>query len=378
MRESTIIIGAGQAGLAVAHALAERSVSSVVLDGAEAIGDSWRKRWDSLSLFTPAMHDGLPGIPFPAPPTAYPSKDEFADYLGRYARSLKAPIRLSTSVTQVSHRGTEFLVETTSGPLEADAVILATGAHPLPYIPAFAPDVAKGIHQTHSADYTKPSDLPSGAVLVVGSGTSGTQIALDLASTLDVTVAGRPTPHIPDAVFRFAGAAYWAFVSHFLTTATPIGRKVAATFHDRGAPLISVSPKDLDRAGVKRVARIAGLDAGRPVTENGEVLIPNSIVWATGYRPDFTWVDGLPVDTNGWPISRRGIVDAVPGLYTVGFPFQFGLTSGLIGGVGRDAAYVAAAVQQRIGVKTATPATVGTGERKPTTAPAPGRQAGTR
>ncbi|GGE87674.1 flavin-containing monooxygenase [Mycetocola zhadangensis] len=348
MEPSTIIIGAGQAGLAVAHELEERSVSCVVVDRAEAIGDPWRERWDSLRLFTPAVHDGLPGLPFPAPPASLPSKDEFADYLNVYAGTLSAPVHLSTSVTRVTNAGDRYLVQTSSGLMEADSVVLATGTHPLPHVPAFATDIAADIRQLHSSGYSKPDDLPSGTVLVVGSGTSGLQIALDLARSHDVTVAGRPTPHIPDAIFRFAGAAYWALVSHLLTTATPVGRKVAATFHDRGAPLISVSPGDIDRAGIMRVARITGTDAGRPVTQDGDVLTPRSIVWATGYRPNLDWVDGLPLDAHGWPISIRGVVDAVPGLYTVGFPFQFGLTSGLIGGVGRDAAHVAGAIQSRV------------------------------
>ena len=348
MKTSTLIIGAGQAGLAVARELEERALSCLLVDRGHAIGDSWRQRWDSLRLFTPAVHDGLPGLPFPAAPTALPSKDEFADYLARYAGALAAPIRPSTSVSRVTKIDSRFLVETSSGPIEADSVVLATGAHQIPHVPAFATDIAESIRQLHSTNYRKPSDLPSGRVLVVGAGTSGAQIALDLAPSHEVTIAGRPPTHIPDAVFRFAGAAYWALVHHLLTRATPVGRKVAAGFHDRGAPLISVSTKDLDRAGVRRVGRVTGIDAGRPVTENGEILTPSSIVWATGYQPDVGWVDGLTFDAHGWPVSVRGIIEAVPGLYTVGFPFQFGLTSGLIGGVGRDAAHVATAIQSRM------------------------------
>lgn len=347
MRPSTLIIGAGQSGLAVAHELGKRALSCVVVDGADTIGDSWRRRWESLRLFTPAAHNGLPGLAFPAPPRALVSKDEFADYLAQYASTLACPIKLSTSVTRVTRIDSRFRVDTTTGPMDADSVVLATGTHPVPYVPPFATEVEASIVQLHSADYSKPSDLPPGNVLVVGSGTSGLQIALDLAPFHDVTVAGRPTPHIPDAVLRFAGAAYWALASHLLTRATPVGRKVAATFHDRGAPLISVSTNDLDRAGITRVTRIERTDSGRPVTENGEILSPTSIVWATGYRPALTWVDELPLDAHGWPISARGVIETVPGLYTVGFPFQFGLTSGLIGGVGRDAAHVATAIQRR-------------------------------
>ncbi|MFU8946890.1 flavin-containing monooxygenase [Mycetocola zhadangensis] len=348
MGPSTIIIGAGQAGLAAAHALEQRSVDCLILDRTTQIGSTWRERWDSLRLFTPAAHDGLPGLPFPARSSSLPRKDDVADYLVRYAATVSAPVSLATAVTRVYRTDAGFIVETSSGQREAASVILATGTHPVPLTPELAGDLTPGIVQIHSAQYRNPDGVPSGKVLVVGSGTSGIQIALDLAKTHDVTVAGRPTAHIPDAIFRYAGGAYWAFAHRVLTTATPIGRKVAATFHDRSAPLISVSPQDLDVAGVRRVGRIVSAKDGQPITESGEVLAPNTVIWATGYRPGLDWIDDLPVNRHGWPVSNRGVIDALPGLYTVGFPFQFGLTSGLIGGVGRDAAYVADAIQAQL------------------------------
>lgn len=125
---------------------------------------------------------------------------------------------------------------------------------------------------------------------------------------------------------------------------TPIGRKVQPKVRSQGAPLIHVSVADLDRAGVERLPRVAGAQDGKPVLEDGRVLEVTSIVWATGYRPDFSWIDFPVADASGWPSGDRGVSDTAPGLYFVGMPFQFGLTSGLIGGVGRDAAHVAARI----------------------------------
>jgi putative flavoprotein involved in K+ transport len=181
-------------------------------------------------------------------------------------------------------------------------------------------------------------------VLVVGSGTSGVAVALELSQTHEVTIAGRPTARIPDRLLRYAGAPYWAFINSVLTIRTPIGRKVAAQFHDRGAPLLGAGVEDLDRAGVARHPRLVKVVDGKPILEDGATPAVTSVIWATGYRPEFAWIDDLAATEKGWPATRRGVVPERPGLFFVGMPFQFGLTSGLLGGVGRDAAYVASAV----------------------------------
>lgn len=184
---------------------------------------------------------------------------------------------------------------------------------------------------------TGESDEERWDTVIVAAGQAGLALGQALAER-----GGRfPTPQVPNAVTRFAGSAQWAFVNSVLTLRTPIGRRAAAGFHDRGAPLIRVSMNQLEHAGAVRMSRLVGTTGGTPRFDTGETLSPASIVWATGYRPDFGWNPLLPVDAAGWPIARQGVVESVPGLYVLGMPFQYALTSGLIGGVARDAAYLA-------------------------------------
>jgi putative flavoprotein involved in K+ transport len=337
----TIVIGGGQAGLAVGYFLQARGDDFVILDGAEQVGDAWRKRWQSLRLFTPAQHDGLPGMPFPGTRGDCPTKDAFADYLARYAAHFGLPVRSGVRVTGLTRTPAGFVVDTATGQLTAARVVLATGTNPHPWTPPFADDLSPAIHQLHTSDYTGPADIPAGPVLVVGAGTSGVQIAIELAATHPTSIAGRPTTHIPDLLLRVAGGPYWWFISNVLTTATPMGRKARPKVRGGGGPLISVSVKDLAAAGVTRLPRVAGVRDGCPLLEGDSTVDVATVVWATGFRPDFSWI-GLDVtDDSGWPAGARGVSSKAPGLYFVGMPFQYGLTSGLIGGVGRDAAYVA-------------------------------------
>jgi putative flavoprotein involved in K+ transport len=225
--------------------------------------------------------------------------------------------------------------------LKCDKVIVATGTNPLPRIPVFEKDLDKNIHQIHSSQYLNPDSLPSGSVLVVGAGTSGVEIAIELAKSRHTVISGHPTFHIPDPVFRYAGRLYWWFASNILTVKTPIGRKAKKSIVKGGGPLINVSVKDLVAAGVEQVSRMAGVEDGQPKFEDGRKVTVSSIVWATGFKPDFSWIDLKVTDEkNGWPITKRGVSTEVKGMYFIGMLFQYGLTSGLIGGVGRDAAFI--------------------------------------
>jgi putative flavoprotein involved in K+ transport len=343
-----VVIGAGQAGLAAGYHLARTKLRFEILEQAPRVGEAWRHRWDSLRLFTPAQHDGLPGLPFPAGRNTYPGKDEFAAYLENYAAHFGLPVRTGVRVDRVAAAGSGFAVDTAGGPVLARNVIVAAGANVLPRVPGDAVGLDPGISQLHSSQYRGPADIPDGEVLVVGAGTSGAEIALELAAGHRVLLAGRPTPHIPDPLLRYAGGAYWQFIHSVLTLRTPAGRKVAATIHQRGAPLIRISPKDLDRAGVVRMPRFSGTADGRPVFDGGGSAQVRTVIWATGYRPNLDWVHGPERAPSGWPRTTRGAVPGVPGLYFVGLPFQYALTSGLIGGVGRDAAYVVRQLAQRV------------------------------
>jgi putative flavoprotein involved in K+ transport len=337
----TIIIGAGQAGLAAGYHLLKAREDFIIIDTAENIGDSWRKRWDSLRLFTPSQYDGLPGFPFPASRNTLPTKDETADYLEKYVEKFKLPVHMGETVNHLSRTESEFEITTNKGILKCDKVIVATGTNPLPRIPGFANDLDKNIHQIHSSQYCNPDSLPSGNVLVVGAGTSGVEIAIELAKSRHTFISGHPTFHIPDPVFRYAGRLYWWFASNILTVKTPIGRKAKKSIVKGGGPLINVSVKDLVSAGVEQVPRVSGIERGQPRLENGRMVPVSSIVWATGFKPDFSWIRLKVTDEkSGWPMTKRGVSTEVKGLYFIGMLFQYGLTSGLVGGVGRDAAFI--------------------------------------
>lgn len=188
----TVVVGAGQAGLATAHLLAEKHRGVVVLDGAHRVGDGWRRHWDSLRLYTPAWADALPGLPFPAPRWSFPTKDEFADYLERYAEQLDLPVRLDTRVERVdAGPGSDgYVVTTDRGRITADNVVIATGTFGrTPRVPGFADQLTPSIRQLHSSEYRHPGQLPDGRVLVVGAAHSGCDIAYEVAASRPTTLA---------------------------------------------------------------------------------------------------------------------------------------------------------------------------------------------
>ena len=337
----TLIIGAGQAGLAVGHALRQRGIEPLILERDKQLGASWRNRWDSLRLFTPAAHDGLPGLPFPAPEDSFPTKDQMAEYLESYASHCGLDVRTGVEVTAARHDGDKWVIMTASGETRASRLIVATGTNSVPAIPAIAADLDPRIDQLHSSEYRNPAQIASGDVLVVGAGTSGADIALELAATHRVFIAGRPTVHIPDFALEHFGALYWRFINSVLTRKTPIGRRAARGFENRGAPLIRVSMPQLERAGVTLLPRVEGVTDGSPTLTDGRTILVRTIIWATGYRASLDWITTLPGTEGGWPDHARGIVAEQPELYFLGIPFQFALTSTLIGGVGRDAEFIA-------------------------------------
>lgn len=343
----TIVIGAGQAGLAIGFHLKKLGQDFLILDSQARIGDVWRNRWDSLRLFTPAQHDALPGQPFPAARGSFPAKDAMADYLEDYAKNWELPVSHGVQVTGVEREDGKFKVQSSTGPFLAKNVVVATGANTRPRIPAEAEALDPAIRQLHGAEYSNPEAIPPGEVLVVGSGTSGVEIAVELASSHRTYIAGTPPFHVPGPVLRYAGGLWWFMIHHALTRSTPMGRKVATDFTQHGAPLIRTSVKELELAGVTRLPRFAGARDGQPLLQDGRTLPVATVIWASGYQPDFGWIRGLPEDEHGWPATSRGAVEQLPGLFFVGMPFQYGLTSGLVGGVGRDAEYVAGLITSR-------------------------------
>jgi putative flavoprotein involved in K+ transport len=352
----TVVIGAGQAGLSVGYHLARQGRRFVILDANQRIGDAWRKRWDSLRLFTPARYNGLPGWPFPAPAWSYPTKDEMADYLEAYAARFDLPVRSGVRVDGLSTVGHRYVVAAGERRFEADHVVVASGAYQRPRIPAFAPELDPGIVQLHSSEYRDPSQLRGGGVLVVGAANSGAEIALEVSGDHRTWLSGR---HPGQEPFRPGGRwdrlllpVVWFMASHLLTVKTPPGRAVQQKFHAQGAthvglPLARVRPKDFSAAGIERVPRTAGARDGLPVLDDGRVLEVANVIWCTGFVPDFAWID-LPVFAeDGGPLHDRGVVGSEPGLYFVGLVFLYALASSLVGGAGRDAEHIANHIASR-------------------------------
>ena len=352
-RIQTVVIGAGQSGLTVGYHLAKQGVPFVILEAKQRVGDTWRMRWDSLRLFTPAKYDGLVGMPFPAAPLSFPTKDQMADYLELYAHRFKLPVRTGVIVTRVSKRGDEFLVETNEGSIVAENVVVAMASYQKGRLPAFAKDLAPSVAQFHSIDYRNAKQFAPGAVLVVGAGNSGAEIVLEAAKNGHTTyISGRNPGHVPFKIESTVGKYVLApillrFVFHrVLTLDTPVGRKLYAKQHG-GAPLIRTRPMELEQAGVVRVAKTVGATDGKPVLDDGRSLDVNTVVWCVGFDPGLSWID-LPVfDSRGEPVHRRGVVEKQPGLYFTGLQFLYAMTSTMIHGAARDAEYVAKAVIRR-------------------------------
>src|SRR5215207_3522251 len=298
----TVIIGAGQSGLALGYYLAQQHRSFVILDAGTRVGDAWRNRWDSLRLFTPAKYDGLPGRPFPGDPLAFPTKDEQADYLEDYASRFHLPVRPNTAVTRLSHDGQRFHVAAGAQRWTAKNAVLATGACHLPKTPGFAAELPSDVLQLHSHNYKNPAQLKPGPVLVVGVGNSGAEIALDTSRTHETWLAGKPSGEIPFRhgrttarfvfpVVRFAGA-------RVLNTNTPVGRKVLPKMASTARPLIRTKLADLAAAGVHLVPRVAGVRDGEVMLADGRSVPVANVIWCTGFTEAYPWLDipALPVN----------------------------------------------------------------------------------
>ena len=347
-RFEVVVVGGGQAGLAIGRELAARDADFVIVDKAERVGESWRRRWDSLRLFTPAAYSALPGMHFPAPAAHLPDKDDVANYLEQYAERFDLPLRLNTSITSLRRNGERYVLTTDNATLEADHVVVATGPFQRPRVPTLAARLSSDILQLHSSEYRNPLTLPPGPVLVVGAGNSGAQIAMEIARVRKVWLAGRDVGHLPR---RWLGRDLfdwvWPIMQRF-SVDTRVGRAMQARARNTDA-LIGITSRMLAASGVKRVGRVTEVRGGLPVCD-GEVVTPSVIVWCTGYDTDYSWID-LPIfDAEGRVTHRRGVVENLPGLYFLGLRFQRRMSSALLGGVGADAAFLAEDIMQRCAV----------------------------
>ena len=350
-RHEAVIIGAGQAGLAAGYHLARRGIDFTILDAGGRVGDVWRERYDSLLLYSPARYNALPGLSFPLGRSAFPTGRQMADYLETYADHHRLPVETGVRIERVgaSNEAGEGRYSISAGDrrYQANQVIVATGGFQRPHVPDLASRLDPGIRQLHSADYRSPHQLADGPVLVVGLSHSGADIAYELANAGHRTVvSGKAHGQLPFSVESRRAQLAWPVMrfmaSNVLTLSTPIGRKMAPKVRAGGGPLLRVRRGDLKAAGITlHEARTIDVDArGRPVLSDGTALDVANVVWCTGFRPDYGWIE-LPVfGENGWPRERRGVVDESPGLYFLGIPFLYSFSSMLVLGAGRDAAHV--------------------------------------
>jgi putative flavoprotein involved in K+ transport len=340
----TIVIGAGQAGLAAGYHLTKRGKPFLIIDSADRVGGSWTNRWDSLRLFTPSSRDSLPGLELGGG-SSFPTPAGLLDYMQRYAEHFALPLRLGVTVDGLFRENDGFRATAAGEVFDAANVILATGAHRVPRVPEFAADLGEDIVQLHSAQYRSPAQLNPGTVLIVGAGNSGAEIGVEVAHTHPVLLAGRNVGQLPIDTRNWQGKLLFPLIwwtwEHVLTEKKLPGRKVQAeALKGHGEPLIRQKEKDIKAAGITRTARIVRAVHGRPQTEDGDLLDVANVIWATGYTPDFAWLDLPGLDSSGRLDSDRGAVKGQPGLYVLGQEFQYMFNSHTIGGVGKDAAYV--------------------------------------
>jgi len=333
-----VVVGGGQAGLAIGYFLSQQGCDFTILEAAAEPAAAWRERWDSLKLFTSARYSGLPGLAFPGDPDRYPTRDEVVDYLTEYARHFDLPVRFGSRVGSSSKAGERYVVAAGNRTYVADQVVVATGPFQVPVVPQLAADLALEVLQLHSSDYRSADQIPGGSVLVVGGGNSGFQIAEELAETHNVhlSIGSRQKP-LPQRVL--GRDLFWFLDATGLirkSAKSRIGRKLAGR-----DTLIGPRPgKRVRRHGVQPHGRAVEADGTSVGFDDGSRLDVRTVIWATGFRIDHTWID-LPIfDGEGRLVHRRGVTDS-PGLYFLGLTWQYTRGSALIGFVKEDAEHIA-------------------------------------
>jgi putative flavoprotein involved in K+ transport len=331
-----LIVGASQAGLAMGYFLKKEKLSFAILGKEDRVGDPWRNRYDSLTLFTPRWLSALPGMKLAGDPEGYATKDEIADYLENYSAAFDLPLRLSTAVKSLEESGGLFYASTNNGTYIARKVIVATGPFQKAFIPAFARQLPGHVFQIHTSSYTNPTQLQPGKVLVIGAGNSGAQIAVELSSEREVFLsAGHSIKFFP---FEWLGKGIFWWLKKIglydLSATTKLGEWVRR----QGDPIFGKELQKLIRKGkVNLKPRASKAEAQSVIFEDGSEVEVQNIIWATGFHSDYSWM-AIPdaFDEQGMPLHHQGI-SPVNGLFFLGLPWQRRRSSALIGGVGEDA-----------------------------------------
>lgn len=337
-----IVIGGGQSGLAIGHYLKQDGRRFVILEKHSQIGHSWRERYDTLVLFTPRRYSDLPGFLFPGDRDGLPGKDDAANYLESYAEYFELPVQLDTEVIRVEKVDNGFWVHTNQEILQADRTIIATGPFHTPYLPPIEQYVAGDVVSLHTSLYKNEHQLQDGPVLVVGGGNSGAQIAVELAENRPVMLSmGQSRSFLPLTIL---GKTIFDYMRALGLLTAPVSSWLGKRLSRMPDPIFGYRKQiqQLEQSGqLKLVPRTISL-SGNTVTFAGGSQAPvANIIWATGFRPQYDWLH-IPdaLDANGRPIHQRG-VSPVHGLYFLGLPWQHNRQSALMGGVGKDAKYMA-------------------------------------
>jgi len=336
-----VVIGAGQAGLAVGQTLKREGVDFVILEAANELGASWTHRWDSLQLFTSARYCGLPGLPFPGDPDRYPKKDEVPQYFRTYAAKFELPVHLGKRVVSVNRTDGAFTVAMPDRTITARQVVAAIGAFQTPAVPQYAQRLPASVTQLHSHAYRNPDQIPPGKVVVVGSANSGLQIAAELSASREVVVCrGRKQPRLPQRILG-RDAFWWLSKSGILSlpTNTPLARRLATP-----DPVVGTKLKELARS-VGFAGRVVDVEGDKLVTADGQRIEATTVLWATGYRNDWSWLGKELLGADGLPQHDGGI--GASGMHFVGLYRMRNRGSALLGFVGRDAQQIGSVVAQR-------------------------------
>jgi putative flavoprotein involved in K+ transport len=333
------VIGGGQAGQAIGHYLRRQGCRFVILERAIELAPAWRERWDSLTLFTPRRYSALPGLPFPGDPDSYPTRDEVITYLERYATTFELPIELNSEVEKLDEGDDgRFRLAVGGRSIIADQVVVATGPFQTPYVPKLGEKLSADLFQTHAVGYRKPDDVPKGTVLVVGGGNTGFQIAKELSATHDLVLSiGSQQKPLPQRVLG-RDVFWWLTKTRLLnkTVESRLGRKLSTR-----DTLIGSSPREMtERYGVQLKPRLIDAEGRRVRFEDGSDLEVDALLWATGYRSDYSWIKLQILDEGGRLRHRRGVTD-VPRLYILGLTWQHTRGSALIGFIKDDAEFIA-------------------------------------
>jgi len=342
-----VVIGGAQAGLSMAYHLKKMNKKFIVLDGENEIGASWLNRWDSLKLFTPTEYNHLPGLKFNAEKGHYPTKVEVANYFKSYVEKFQIPIQLNTLVTSVRKTEKGFFITYEDDVIEAKNVIVATGPFHIPYTPPCHTKISEEILQMHSNYYKGVHQLQDGDALVVGGGDSGYQILDEISKNGSRTVYFSGVTKVNSIPQQFLGKTLWwwftliGFLSY--TKYSWIGKKISSF----PQPIIGTDVNEiLSRKNVIISGRTKDALNTEIIFENNKISSIKNIVWATGYRPNFNWIEGLELDGNSYPKNYRGVSN-IEGLYFIGLPWMYTRGSATLGGVSKDASYLASIIRAK-------------------------------